>query len=729
MRLRTVWIGLAVVVALVAIAIAVFVATFDANRYKSTVVDLVEQYTGRKLTIDGDLSLSILPDLALSMGAATLSGPKGEGRFASIDSAKIGVALWPLLSREVQVQRVVLDALHVDAVRHKDGSTNFDDLLARLKAQSPQAGAPAAAPASAGEAASAAATTVTVAEIALRNAALDWRDEGSGDRWRLQALDVDADRIGSGEPGKLKASGRLTGKKAGIDAQLNASSGYRADFATGRIEIEDAKLDATTQDGITAHLEAPALTIDDGSLAGKPIALQLQMRRDATKIDASVSTRVSAPASEPIALHEIRANLSAAGGGLPADGVKASLGGEGMIDLQRKTASLELKGRVDDSPMQARLAAPSLSPLSLQFDVQADRLDVDRASGSSAGAKKTTNASPPPAAGEAASTAAGTASRKPAATPTSAPIPVPPIADIDTSGSLRIGTLRARGVELRNLVMTLRSGNGRIDITRLAAATWDGTLAGNASITTGGRAAAKLRLNDVDVGRALREFAQREIVDGRGSVSFDVTATGTTLPALERSLAGSARIALRDGAILGIDLNRVLQKVESTITALRGGAGQPIESRAGGGEKTAFSSLDASFAIREGIARNDDLDLRSPLLRVGGNGSIDIPDQSIDYLLKVSLVGTLAGQGGAARSALRGVTIPVRVSGPMASLSYRVEVENLAREALKKEVTKQLEERLLGKGAAGNGTAGNGDDAAAAAKPKPRDLLRGLLGR
>lgn len=717
MRLRTVWIGLAVVVALVALALVVFVATFDANRYKPTIVSLVEQYTGRRLDIEGELSLSILPDIALSMGKATLSGPKGEGRFASIDSAKIGVALWPLLSREVQVKRVALDALHIDAVRHKDGSTNFDDLLARLKSQQPQAGArPGAAPSPA-DAASAAATTVTVAEISLRDAALVWQDEGSGDEWKLQKLDLTADRIGSGEPGKLQASGRLTGKKAGIDAQLNAASGYRADFATGHITLSDAKLDATTEDGITAHLEAPALTIAGGSVEGKPIALQLQMQRDATKLDASLSTQVSAPANQPIALRDIRANLTASGGSLPADGVKASIGGDGTIDRQRKTASLNLQGRIEDSPMQARLTAPSLSPLSLQFDVQADRLDVDRLRGAAAPAqaKKGNGSAPAAPAG---------AAPKPAAA-TGAPIPVPPIADVDTTGSLRIGTLRAAGVELRDLATTLRSGNGRIEVTRLVAALYGGTLAGNASLATSGRTAVKMQMNGIDVGRALREFTQREILDGSGSVSIDVTGTGKTVPALERSLAGNARIALRDGAILGIDLSKVLQKVESTIAAVRGGsAGKALESRAGGGEKTAFSSLDASFAIRDGVAHNDDLDLRSPLLRVGGNGSLDIPDQTIDYLLKVSLVGTLAGQGGAARSALRGLTIPVRVSGPMASLSYRVEVEDLARDALKKEVTKQLEERLLGKDAARDG-----GKPGQSTRPNPRDLLRGLIGR
>ncbi len=718
MRLRTLWIGLAVLVALVAIALAVFVATFDANRYKPTIVELVEQQTGRKLAIDGDLSLSVWPGIALSMNEATLSGPNGEGRFASIESANIGVALWPLLSREVQVERIELEGLSVDAMRHADGSTNFDDLLARLKAPD-AAGSTPAPPASSADAASAAATSVTIAEVTLRNASLGWRDEGSGDEWRLQALDLDADRIGSGEPGTVEASGRLSGTKAGINAQLNASSRYTADFATGHIELSDVRLDATTDDGLTAHLEVPALQIANGSIEGKPVALQMQMQRDDTKLDASLSADLSAPANQPITLRDIRTNLTATGAGLPADGVKASLGGQGTVDPQRKTASLELQGRVDDSPLQARFTMPSLSPPVLQFDVQAERLDVDRFRGAAAGS----GASSAPASG---ATPGGSSGAPPQTAPSApAAIPIPPIADIDTTGSLRVGILRAAGVDLLDLVMTLRSGDGRIDITRLAAAVFGGTVDGNASLATSGRAALKMRLNDVDVGQALRTLAQREVLDGRGSVAIDVTGSGSTVPALERSLSGSTRIALRDGAILGIDLSQVLQKVESTIAAVRGGgASQAVQSRAATSERTAFSSLDASFAIRQGVAHNDDLDVRSPLLRVGGAGTIDIPEQTVDYLLRVSLVGTLAGQGGAERSALRGLTIPVRVAGPMTALSYSVEVERLARDALKQEVTKQLEERLLGKG-----RSGDEGKSAESPTPKPRDLLRGLLGR
>lgn len=563
MRLRTVWIGLAAGVALIAVAIVVFVATFDANRYKPTIVALAEQHTGRRLSIDGDLSLSVWPKIALSMDEATLSGPNGKGTLARIDSAKIGVTLRPLLSRRLQVEHITLDGLNVDGVRHKDGSTNFDDLLARLN----QSGTPPAdtkPPASPADAASAAVAGILIADVKLRNAAFAWHDEGSGADWTLQPFDLEAERIGSGEPGTIRASGRLTAKQTGIDARFDASSDYRADFATGHIELTD-----------------------------------------------------------------LRTNFDASGGALPARGVKVSLDGQGVIELQRDTASFTLRGKVDGSPLQMQLTMPQLVPLSLQFDLTADQI-------------------------------------------------------------------------------------------------FDGTLAGNGSLAAGGRIALNMNLQDIDIARAMRELEQREILEGRGSFAIDITGAGKTVPALERSLAGDARIALRDGALLGIDLHEVLHKLEATITTVRGGgSGRTLEGRAGDGDggKTAFSSLEASFVIRQGIAHNEDLDLRSPLLRVGGNGDVDIPARSIDYRLHVSLVGTLAGQGGEARSSLRGVTIPIRVSGPIASLSYRIEVEQLARDALKREMTRQLEGRLLGKDKPDTISPQE------TKKPGPRDLLRGLIGR
>ena len=75
--------------------------------------------------------------------------------------------------------------------------------------------------------------------------------------------------------------------------------------------------------------------------------------------------------------------------------------------------------------------------------------------------------------------------------------------------------------------------------------------------------------------------------------------------------------------------------------------------------------------------RNNDLSLRSPLLRVGGEGSANLVSEGIDYLVKASLVGTLTGQGGKSLDQVRELTIPVRVSGTFGAPRYALDTEAL----------------------------------------------------
>ncbi len=63
-------------------------------------------------------------------------------------------------------------------------------------------------------------------------------------------------------------------------------------------------------------------------------------------------------------------------------------------------------------------------------------------------------------------------------------------------------------------------------------------------------------------------------------------------------------------------------------------------------QKTDFSEMTGTFTIRNGVAHNSDLSVKSPLLRVGGEGDINIGEDSLNYLVKASVVGTTKGQGG-----------------------------------------------------------------------------------
>jgi len=120
---------------LVAVAVAAYIAaTFDPNDYKPHIVELVKQQTGRTLTIDGKIRLTFFPKIGARVGKATLSEPKGPAVFARVEEARVAVAVWPLLSKQVVVDSVRLKGLTVDLVRFKNGRTNFDDLTGETAA-------------------------------------------------------------------------------------------------------------------------------------------------------------------------------------------------------------------------------------------------------------------------------------------------------------------------------------------------------------------------------------------------------------------------------------------------------------------------------------------------------------------------------------------------------------------------------------------------------------------
>ena len=82
--------------------------------------------------------------------------------------------------------------------------------------------------------------------------------------------------------------------------------------------------------------------------------------------------------------------------------------------------------------------------------------------------------------------------------------------------------------------------------------------------------------------------------------------------------------------------------------------------------------------------------MKSPLLRLSGNGDINIGNDSINYVAKATLARTLEGQGG--KDSVGGLTVPVRVSGPFADLKYTLDFASMVGEATKQKVEAKKEE-------------------------------------
>jgi AsmA protein len=220
-------------------------------------------------------------------------------------------------------------------------------------------------------------------------------------------------------------------------------------------------------------------------------------------------------------------------------------------------------------------------------------------------------------------------------------------------------------------------------------------------------------LNGISIGPLLKDVANKDLLEGRGNLKLVLNAAGGTVDAIKRGLDGSAALNLRDGAIKGINLG---ETIRSTRNLLQGG-GKAETKASDAGKKTDFTEMNVSFVIADGIASSNDLDVKSPLLRLGGEGRADLVAGRLDYTVRASVVGTSTGQGGKDLAEVRGVTIPVRLTGPFEQLAWQIDWETAGKEALKSRASAEIKERL------------KIDDIEGKAKEKLGESLKGLFKR
>jgi uncharacterized protein involved in outer membrane biogenesis len=81
-------------------------ALFDGEKVKAELTRVVMEQKQRKLDIAGPVELAVWPEVGLRLGRVSLSEPGGKEEFAALDSARVAVAVMPLLSKQVQVRRI-----------------------------------------------------------------------------------------------------------------------------------------------------------------------------------------------------------------------------------------------------------------------------------------------------------------------------------------------------------------------------------------------------------------------------------------------------------------------------------------------------------------------------------------------------------------------------------------------------------------------------------------------
>ena len=488
-------------IALLVVAVLVAPAFIDWNRFKPQIAEVVRSSTGRDLRIDGDLKISLLPSLRVSAGDIRLSNAAGMTApdMVSIGSVALEAQLWPLLSKRLVVNSLVVKDPSINLEVDKSGHPNWALVPAG------GTGGTAAAPEAGG---SGPLSGVQLGDVRIEQGRLSYLSAASGQTIEAKGVNLTAEMADLSKP--LLIRGQMTLNDEPVSTNVTVDSLSRlsqSQQATVKLAIDTKHLQVH-YDGAAQQQPVPGLdgTFDlDIASVGQLLAW-LHMPLDAKQPDPG-----------PLNAHAV----------LTAEGSKLALKDATITGTALKAHA---SGSLD--------ASGSVTKASL--DVESDVLDVDRYL-------------PPQAAQQ---TRAEPQTRQPGppanvfAALSDKPLDLKALRGTDADIKVAIAGIKALGYEVGRIAFTTKAKAGVVDADLTELALYGGNASGSVKLDASGDALGlktAMKIDHVTVDKLARAATGDAAVSGVVSATLDADARGASPRALAESL--SAKVALDLGGV------------------------------------------------------------------------------------------------------------------------------------------------------------------------------------
>jgi AsmA protein len=178
--------------------------------YRAQIERAAGEALQRKVTLDGEVRLSLFPRIAASVGGMKVANPEGfEGAYMIEAGELRGAVKWAplLLGQRVEVYELAFIDASVSLQKKADATTNWV-----LEDTAPSEG-----PEAEGRGFNGA-----VEHLRLENASLTYQDDETGARYELRELDLTAAMTALDEPFELDAKGFFQSHRFDIQANLDS---------------------------------------------------------------------------------------------------------------------------------------------------------------------------------------------------------------------------------------------------------------------------------------------------------------------------------------------------------------------------------------------------------------------------------------------------------------------------------------------------------------------------
>jgi len=608
----------------IVVVIIVVPMVIDPNDYREQIQATVKEKTGRDLSINGDLSLSIFPWIGIGINDVSLSNAKGfkAEHFAEIQQANVKVKLLPLLSQQVEVSTVVLKGLRLNLAKNKAGQTNWED-MSQPASESAEPSVSKEQGTSSGASSDVALAAIAIGGLQIVDANVTWNDASNNERYDLLDLDLTTGALSLGKP-------------MGVDLAFTVDSSKPK--ATVRIKLNGDLL-------INAAL-------NKFDLQGMQLA-----------IDA---------AGEPVPNGAIRIDI--------ASHLMADLSGDGRLTLN------PLSIKFDESTLTGNVAVNDFAKPAIAFDLAVDTINVDRylpktaAADGRAGSKKATAVPPPVAA---------------------ALIPVETIRGLDIDGVFNVQSLVVNGLKAEAVSLKLLAKNGVLKTEQAIKKFYNGSYAGKTTIDARQktpRITVKEQAKGINIEPLLIDLTGEAAISGVANIKANLITRGNTVPAFKSALNGAVNFSFQDGAITGVDAGALMKQGEALLK------GDLTAAMIEGDGKTPFTDVSGSAKIINGLVKNNDLLVATPVVSIKGAGTADLISEKLDYDLMLQRTKATTDAEQADTKDLKNIIFPVKVGGVFAKPKIQLDVQAMLKESQnekieekKAELKKKIDEKLKGR--------------------------------
>jgi len=660
----------------VVVASSLFLALFDANDYKQDLVDYVKQSSGRSLVFNGDAELMLYPSFGMKLGGMTFSNAPSFGSvpMLSVDEVSISVDVKSVLMLEPKVSQLILSELHIDLQKNKQGVSNWDDLVPK-KAEEGSPNQPIAEvdknPKSKGGFDIAGAFE----GININNAQLSWHDASTGQSFNLDDLDFTTGKITPTEAFPLSMHIVLHQEKE-LNATVNFETEVFFDVKKQTVSLKQLDLQLTASGSlIPVEKSDVALTanvnfdLEKQFLSVSQLVLKANTEGGVMqKIDVAVGGDLSMNlVTQILNIKQLSLDAQVDDASMPKGQLKTSIKAEQLkLALKQRQVDLsQLQLSLNNIQMLGELQVKDYAKPSVNFNLSAQGIDLDDLLGLNEPTQKPQKA---------------TDTSQNVSEDTEIALPIELLKKLELNGQLNIASLKAMNVKTQNIQLKVTAKGGLLQLKPMALELYDGSLSNQISLdvrTKQPKFKIKTQLNKVQIGDLLIDFMQLDKIRGAATVAIDVTTQGSWVSKLKSNLNGKIALRFEDGALKGLNLRYLSEVAKAKLS----GSSAPTENI----QETDFTELKLSGTIKQGVFYSNDLSLKSPLIRVGGEGQADLNENTVDYTVNAKIIGSLEGQSGEGLEA-SGLLIPVRIFGPFTAIKTDILLDNM----LKQQVSEKL---------------------------------------